>query len=114
MGFDDKNRGQCHQIRRKGKEMGWDGLDGPGNWEEVTRTEIMHVRTSSSLPTFEPSLVAMEMHEVMNELHALYGAWVKDQGNSNDSIDIHDIRRLSRGMRQGLLRTFEAKRLTAA
>ncbi|KAM5511237.1 hypothetical protein FOXYSP1_11337 [Fusarium oxysporum f. sp. phaseoli] len=56
----------------------------------------------------------MEMHEVMNELHALYGAWVKDQGNSNDSIDIHDIRRLSRGMRQGFLRTFEAKRLTAA
>lgn len=33
----------------------------------------------------------MAMHEVMNELHALYGAWVKDQGNSDDSIDIGDV-----------------------
>jgi glutathionylspermidine synthase len=53
----------------------------------------------------------MEMHEAMNELHTLYGAWVRDQGNSDDNMDII---RLSRGMRKGLLRSFEAKRLTAA
>jgi hypothetical protein len=105
--------------------MDWMDLE-TWKWSQEQKY-MMHVRKSPSLPTFELSspvlsLVAMEMHEVMNELHALYGAWVKDKGNTDDSIDLRDVilcrltlvRRLSRGMskaRKGPLRWFEAKEI---